>query len=148
MTAHDKRYDNIMIRRLTYFNLIYGIALFAQLGLPTGSSSMGNRVIVVGVIIVTWYNWESLKVIKGQKKRLGKLGLVLGILTSLFSSLLLMANVLRLLRSTQIEDMRWALELLSILEIIFAITVMIQVIWTTKKFFKDERTSPDSSQTA
>lgn len=95
-----------MIRRLTYFNLIYGIALFAQLGNSISFNGTGSQVTILGVIITIWYNWESLKVIKEQKKRLGKLGLTLGVLTFLFSALLFVSNLFRMERSVNIEDMR------------------------------------------
>jgi hypothetical protein len=136
-----------MIRRLTYFNLIYGIALFAQLGNSISFNGTSSQVTILGVIITIWYNWESLKVIKEQKKRLGKLGLTLGVLTFLFSALLFISNLFRMQRSVNIEDMRWAILLLSILEIIFTITVMIQVIWTVKKYSMDESTSANSQTT-
>lgn len=136
-----------MIRRLTYFNLIYGIALFAQLGNSISFNGTGSQVTILGVIITIWYNWESLKVIKEQKKRLGKLGLTLGVLTFLFSALLFVSNLFRMQRSVNIEDMRWAILLLSILEIIFTITVMIQVICTVKKYSMEESTSANSQTT-
>ena len=77
------------IKYLNYFNLICGtVLLWAYLkSLPL----YFDYYLIVGFALTIWYNWETLKQLKGQRNKLNRLNYIVGLLTILFGLFLLLA---------------------------------------------------------
>lgn len=79
------------IRYVNYFNLISGIVL---LWTYIGSHPLYfDYYLIVGFALTIWYNWETLKQLKGQRNKLRKTNYLVGILTILFGLLLLLGGM-------------------------------------------------------
>ncbi len=76
------------IKYLNYSNLICGTVL-----LWTYLKSFPqylDYLLIIGFTLTIWYNWETLKQLKGQKNKLNRLNYAIGVMTIIFGLLLLL----------------------------------------------------------
>jgi hypothetical protein len=79
------------IKFMNYFNLVAGIIL---LWIYIRSSLLYyDHVFIVGIALTIWYNWETLKQLKGQRNRLNRLNYIIGTLTVVFGVFLILVSV-------------------------------------------------------
>lgn len=80
------------LKFIIYFNLTVGFVL-----LWIHIKAVGlyfDYFVTVGMILTLWYNWETLKRLKGHRNGLNKLIFIIGILTVLFGVTLLVGSIL------------------------------------------------------
>ena len=80
-----------MIKSIAYFNLIVGTILLWTY-IKTGPLYY-DYYLIIGLGLTIWYNWETLKQLKGQRNSLNKLNFIIGLLTFLFGGLLLLSSL-------------------------------------------------------
>lgn len=133
-----------MIKQLTYINLVYGIIYFFQVTNTTGPTTTGDQLSALGLILTIVFNWEALKLIKGQKRKLSKFSFSIGLVTILFGGLLIIDSILRLTKVIDLQGSIVGPLFLIGLEFIFATTIMIQAIGTFKKHLTKESTTANT----
>jgi uncharacterized membrane protein len=84
--------------------------------------------LIAGLIVTIWYNWETLKQLKGIRNKLNRINYIIGILTLLFGGLLLLVSF-AMIKMSMTEDNRAQLTLAA-LYIIMAITTIFVTIRT------------------
>ncbi len=124
------------LKKLTYFNLIYGIIWLFQVVKSIGPMGIGGQLTAIGLMLIIWHNWNSLKIISGQRTRLSKFSFALGLIIILFAVLMIADSVQRIIRIGEFDDMVGALLFLVGIKFIFATTIMVQVIWAIKKYWR------------
>ena len=70
--------------RLAYFNLIFVAGYFV---IELILSSV-NALLASGLVIALWYNWETLKRLKGQASTLNKINILVGVVVLVFAALM------------------------------------------------------------
>ena len=99
--------------------------------------------------MTTWYNWETIKIINGQKKKLGKVTFTVGVLTILFALILVVDSILKfrkfmdLIKIRDTSGVLVALILLPALEFAFATTIILHASWTLAKYVRPANTAVD-----
>lgn len=79
------------LKFINYFNLVVGIIL---IWIYVRSIPLYyDYFFMVGIAGTIWYNWETLKQLKGQRNRLNKLNYIMGILTIVFGVLLILGSI-------------------------------------------------------
>src|SRR6185295_10202570 len=69
--------------KLAYFNLLLIVGYFG-IEIVVGSV---NFILAIGSIAILWYNWETIKRLKGQPSQLNKINILVGIIVLLFAAL-------------------------------------------------------------
>lgn len=75
---------------IIYFNLTISVVL---LGTTISGPFSMDYYFIFGLCLTIWYNWETLKKIRGQRNGLNKLNFIIGILTLLFGGLIILAGL-------------------------------------------------------
>src|SRR5689334_3775332 len=70
--------------KLAYFNLVLIVGYFGN----KISNRSVDAILIVGLISTVWYNWETLKRLKGQPSQLNKINILIGMVVLLFAALM------------------------------------------------------------
>ena len=115
---------------LNYFNLI--VAVVFLLVYANTIRLHYDYVFIIGLILTVWYNWETLKQIKGQRNRLNVLNYAVGILTILFGVLLTLGSIGLIKEGFQSKKVHL---LMGLFYIPLGITTVL-LSWRTLKYYK------------
>ena len=80
-----------MIRYIIYFNLLCGIVLL--LIYIKSPAVYYDYYYIAGGCLAIWYNWETLKQLKGQKSSFITMNFIIGLMTILFGVLLILSSL-------------------------------------------------------
>ncbi len=81
-----------MKTKLLYANLTF---IVCYLGTDFFSTSNFDLISDGSLFFALWYNWEVLKILKGQPSRFRKVNLAVGVMTLLFGTLVVVVTILR-----------------------------------------------------
>src|SRR5215831_10206671 len=68
--------------KLAYINLVLIVGYF---GIEISHKSV-DPILAIGSIATLWYNWETIKRLKGQPSQLNKVNILIGVVVLLFSA--------------------------------------------------------------
>ncbi len=124
-------YDKfIILKYLAYFNIIYsGLILWTSL---TSNSFYQDYLSIILFGITIWYNWETLKQLKGIKNNFNKINYIIGILIIVFSGLFILGLLLMILNGYSKEQK--SLMINGIIKLPLGISIFIFTIITLKYF--------------
>jgi len=69
--------------KLAYFNLVLIVGYF---GIEIVDGSV-NFILAIGSVAILWYNWETIKKLKGQPSQLNKINILIGLIVLSFAAL-------------------------------------------------------------
>ncbi|HEV8512325.1 MAG TPA: hypothetical protein VGQ59_03580 [Cyclobacteriaceae bacterium] len=85
--------------KLAYFNLVLTVGYFG-IEIVVGSV---NFILAIGSIAILWYNWETIKRLKGQPSQLNKVNILFGVAVLLFSALLTAEGFYKIIQNQATE---------------------------------------------
>jgi hypothetical protein len=79
------------IKFINYFNLVIGIVLLGThlISIPV----FYDYSFMAGMVLIIWYNWETLKRLKGERNKLNQITFVVGVLTIVFAVGLILSSI-------------------------------------------------------
>ena len=120
--------------KLAYFNLISLVGYFGN----EFSHRSVNPILAIGLIITLWYNWETLKRLKGLPSKFNKINILTGLVVLLFSALMTAEGYHKIIIRYQFSNLAEGLIFLAIIEIIIGFSNLlitaktINIYWKTK----------------
>ena len=120
--------------KLVYFNLASIVGYF---GFEFSLVSV-NPVLSIGSISILWYNWETLKRLKGQHSKLNRINVIIGLAVLLFAALMTAEGFYKIIIHDQAHDFATGLILLALVEITIGFSNLlitaktINIYWKTK----------------
>src|SRR5688572_10550752 len=115
---------------LNYFNLI--VAVVYLLVYLNSNRLYYDYLFIIGLVLTVWYNWETLKQIRGQRNRLNTLNYGVGISTILFGILLTLGSIGLITEGFQSKKVHL---LMGLLYTPLGITTVL-LTWRTLKYYK------------
>lgn len=113
-----------MLKRLTYFNLLYGTCWFVLAWTGTNSSIS----VSVAIATVLLFNWVILKEIEGLKVTTDRIQTILRILSLVVASMTLFNFILILMRGFEEAYGFTSITFLLLLKVFFVVTISIHAI--------------------
>lgn len=80
--------------KLAYFNLVL---IVGYLGIEIVVGSV-DFILAIGSMAILWYNWETLKRLKGQPSQLNKFNILIGVVVLLFAALMTSEGVYKIMQ--------------------------------------------------
>jgi len=120
--------------KLVYFNLVSIVGYF---GFEFSLVSV-NPVLSIGLISTLWYNWETLRRLKGLPSKLNRINVLIGVAVLLFAALMTAEGFYKIIIHNQANDFAIGLILLALVEIIIGFSNLlitaktINIYWKTK----------------
>jgi hypothetical protein len=119
------------IKYLNYFNLVCGtILLWTYI---RSSPIYFDYYLIVGFALTIWYNWETLKQLKGQTNKLNRVNWIVGLLTIAFGVLLILAGM-GMIKEGLKENLNKAQISMGALYVPFGLTTIFLTLKTLKYF--------------
>jgi|GEM_PF-6960631 len=120
--------------KLAYFNLASIVGYF---GFEFSLVSV-NPVLSIGLISTLWYNWETLRRLKGLPSKLNRINVLIGVAVLLFAALMTAEGFYKIIIRDQADDFAIGLILLALVEITIGFSNLlitaktINIYWKTK----------------
>jgi hypothetical protein len=120
--------------KLAYFNLISLIGYFAN-ELSHGSV---NPILAIGLMVTLWYNWETLKRLKGLPGKFNKINILIGAAVLLFSALMTAEGYHKIIIRYQFSNLAEGLIFLALIEIIIGFSNLLITAKTINIYWKPQ----------
>jgi hypothetical protein len=120
--------------KLAYFNLVFIVGYF---GIEI-SHKPYNFILAIGSVAILWYNWETIKRLKGQPSQLNRINVIIGIVVLLFAALTTAEGFYKIIILKQGSDKANELIILGLAQIIIGFSNLlitaktINIFWKTK----------------
>jgi heme A synthase len=121
-----------MKTKLAYFNLIFIVGYF---GIEFGLGST-DWILAIGLISTLWYNWETLKRLKGQPSNLNRSNILVGIIVLLFAALMTAEGYHKIIIRDQMNNLTAGLLFLAATQIMLGFSNLLLTAKTINIYWK------------